>query len=141
MNKYKLLKFWISVVSACIPLYGLEAQTVYMSPNGSDEGEGTYSKPFKTFEKSIAYLSSILITKNQSATQQFRIILKDGTYHITHPLQITNQNWIGHNNLIIEGDKDALPIIKGSVRLQAFKKVSGKLWEINLLNLLNLKKY
>lgn len=138
MGKHIKLKFCLLFTIICIT--GLYAQiVVYMSPNGSDQGQGTYGKPFKTFEKSISYLSSIKTKKNQLTTQQFQIILKGGTYYVDHPLQITNQNWIGYNNLIIEGDKDDLPIIKGSVHLQAFKKISDKLWKMNLSNLLKEK--
>lgn len=137
MYKHIKLKFCLIFSIICIiGIQSLNAQIViYMSPNGSDHGEGTFDNPFKTFEKSISYLSSTPIKKNQSETQS-RIILKNGTYHINKPLQITRQNWTGINNLVIEGDKDASAIIKGSVRLEGFKKISDSLWEMNLSNLL-----
>jgi len=81
---------------------------IHVSVNGSDNGDGSPSRPFKTLMRAQAAVR--LINSTNSVTVQ----LADGTYRLTKPLRFTAQDG-GHNSYIVtwEAAPGAHPVISG----------------------------
>lgn len=67
--------------------YTPDANGIYVSPEGSDEGEGTYESPYQTIPTAI-----------NSASNGKTIYLAGGTYYISSSLSITKSlNFVGYD--------------------------------------------
>lgn len=98
---------------------------VYVSTKGNDSYNGSSNYPVKSLVKAIA-LASDLKGENQ------KIIVAGGEYILNSSIEINSALWIGQKNLLVEGDKDHMPIIKGSVSVGKFTKRSGAFWTLDL---------
>ncbi|KAF5050116.1 Right handed beta helix region [anaerobic digester metagenome] len=98
---------------------------IYVSTKGNDSYNGSSNYPVKSLVKAIA-LASDLKGENQ------KIIVAGGEYILNSSIEINSALWIGQKNLLVEGDKDHMPIIKGSVSVGKFTKRSGAFWTLDL---------
>ncbi|BBD44453.1 Hypothetical protein PEIBARAKI_4446 [Petrimonas sp. IBARAKI] len=98
---------------------------VYVSTKGNDSYNGSGNYPVKSLVKAIA-LASDLKGENQ------KIIVAGGEYILNSSIEINSALWIGQKNLLVEGDKDHMPILKGSVSVGKFTKRSGAFWTLDL---------
>lgn len=98
---------------------------IYVSTKGNDSYNGSSNYPVKSLVKAIA-LASDLKGENQ------KIIVFGGEYILNSSIEINSALWIGQKNLLVEGDKDHMPIIKGSVSVGKFTKRSGAFWTLDL---------
>ena len=102
----------------------------YISPNGKGDNPGTKNYPFSSINDALEKIAQM--RKNTHLTNDVDIIVRGGTYYITEPIIITPNNWDGNGKLTIRGEKNNTPIIKGSLRLQHFEKISDKLWKMDI---------
>lgn len=98
---------------------------VYVSTEGNDSYDGSKNRPVKSLEKAVAIASNL---KGKSQ----KIIISGGEYTLNAPISINTALWNGQKNLLIEGDKNDMPIIKGSVPVGKFTKRSGNFWTLDL---------
>lgn len=98
---------------------------IYVSTKGNDSYNGSSNYPVKSLVKAIA-LASDLKGENQ------KIIVAGGEYILNSSIEINSALWIGQKNLLVEGNKDHMPIIKGSVSVGKFTKRSGAFWTLDL---------
>ena len=110
----------------------------YISPNGKDDNPGTKSYPFSSINVALEKIAQM--RKNTHLTNDVDIIVRGGTYYITEPIIITPNKWDGNGKLTIRGEKNKTPIIKGSLRLQHFVKISDKLWKMDISQFISRNK-
>ena len=110
----------------------------YISPNGKDDNPGTKSYPFSSINVALEKIAQM--RKNTHLTNDVDIIVRGGTYYITEPIIITPNKWDGNGKLTIRGEKNNTPIIKGSLRLQHFEKISDKLWKMDISQFISRNK-
>jgi len=81
---------------------------IYVSVNGSDNGDGSQSRPFKTLARTQTAVRLV------NATNSVTVQLADGTYRLATPLRFTAQDG-GHNSYIVtwEAAPGAHPVISG----------------------------
>lgn len=81
----------------------------YISPSGSNRGDGSKETPWKTLE--------FAIEQSRKNKNYVSIILKDGMYTLDKPLELNIQ----HSNMNIMAANGAHPIISGGVKISGWK--------------------
>jgi len=91
---------------------------VYVSPKGSDSAAGTINHPVQT----LAHARDLARTKAQK-----RVLLVGGTYRLTHPLKLSQQD----SGISFAATNGAHPIISGAVQITGWKLTDAKrnLWK------------
>lgn len=102
----------------------------YISPNGNDKNAGTESLPFGSINGALDNIARM--RKGNRVKRDVDIILKSGTYYLAEPILITPNNWDGNGKLTIRGEDNNTPVLKGSIRLQQFERVSDRLWKMDI---------
>ena len=82
-------------------IFSQSGNTIYISPEGSDDNDGSLDFPFKT------------ITKGVNSLNSGTIILLDGIYK--EEVLINNKS-----NIIIKGDNSGNPVIDGTINLSDY---------------------
>ncbi len=121
----KILVLIMILLNACLCIHS----QVYISTRGNDSYDGSKNHPVKSLEKAIAIVSHL---KNENQ----KIVISGGVYTLKTSIHIDSELWNGQKNLLIEGDKTNMPIIKGSVSVGNFTKQSGKFWTLDLSSFL-----
>lgn len=98
---------------------------VYVSTGGNDRYDGGKNSPVRSLERAMA-IASQLKGENQ------KIIISGGEYILNTPVGINTALWKGQKNLLIEGDRNNMPVIKGSVSVGKFTRRSGNFWMLDL---------
>lgn len=101
---------------------------IYVSNAGNDSYNGSKDRPFKSIKKAMTTASNYL-SGNQ---KEIKIILASGEYILDAPIEINPALWRGTNNLVVEGAKESMPVIKGSVSAGKFTKRAGNFWTLDL---------
>ena len=94
----------------------INASTVYVSPQGSDQSPGTRSRPFATLNRAIA------ATRSMSSMQKRRIVLRSGQYWETAVVLDARDN-----GLVIQAAKGEDPVLFGGRLLTGFRTNDGPL--------------
>lgn len=102
------------------------ARTYYVSPQGNNEGAGTYDDPFKNIEYALFAQKNF----KYDIADDMEIILFEGTYYLDDTLKISHFNNIDGHTLTIRADENARVIISGGKRI--------KQWEPVLVNGVNI---
>lgn len=104
------------------PLKLSENETaIYISTSGSDENDGSFEKPFLTFEAAQKQLRKI----NDSMQGNIYIVFREGVYKEKIALYQTDSGENGFN-VIIKSYPDENVEIFGGREVSGFKKVKGK---------------
>ena len=94
----ELEKHGFIFVFVILGMYNVWAQDYFVSPNGSDNGKGTESNPWKTIERAIFELRKIRKAKTDHVT----VNLKAGTHYLSRTLWMnkkdSNMDIVAHNN-------------------------------------------
>lgn len=100
-------------------------RTIYVSPKGSDESDGTEKQPYRTLEKARNEIRKI----NSDMSGDILVILDDGVYYLEQPLELTEQD-SGSNGykIIYKAAPGKQPILSGGRALPAMQKAEGELW-------------
>ncbi|MCG6191236.1 alpha-L-fucosidase [Maribellus maritimus] len=100
----------------CLASYSCFGQTVYISPIGSDNNQGTHEKPFGTLKKARDYLAELPSNGSQ------QVVLKDGVYHLEQTFLLLPQH-SGEQNAQItyRAENEGQVIISGAKAFEALE--------------------
>ena len=104
----------------------------YVAPNGNDQNIGTsLQAPFQTFTRAQQAVRDLKATG--TLTEQVTIYIKGGTYSITEPLLLTDED-SGNERCPIT--YTALPgekvLLSGGERINGWKRYKGDIWVTTL---------
>jgi hypothetical protein len=102
----------------------------HVSPTGNDHNDGARDNPFATIPGALKQIKALRADGKLHGNVE--LIVQEGEYRITHPIIITPSVWDGNDTLFIKAEKGNSPIIKGSISLGKFQRVSENLWEMDL---------
>lgn len=101
-------------------------KTLWVSPDGSDDAEGSENAPFKTIKRAKDELVNI----TPDMTGDIIINIKPGEYFIDETLDFTNEHG-GKNgyNVIIRGyNKLSKPLLSGGEKIENWEKQENGIW-------------
>jgi len=84
------MKRLIAGVMTMAGAWGALGATFYVSPTGNDANAGTREKPFATVVRARDAVRTALA--DRAGTGEIRVILKDGTYGLEQPLELTSED-------------------------------------------------
>ncbi len=98
---------------------------IHVSNNGSDDGDGSQSRPFKTLTRAQAAV------RLSNVTNSVTVQLADGTYRLAEPLRFTARDG-GHNSYIVswEAVPGTHPVISGGAPVTDWRLADAtrKVW-------------
>lgn len=127
MKKTVYLSLFLFFLSFAIPLF---SNPFYVSTHGDDQNDGTNSKPFASLSGAMKKIQSL--RNNDQQTGNVVLVIRQGEYRLSAPIILTNDLWDGKDTLFIRGEEENRPVIKGSIQLDSFEKVSDNLWKITI---------
>ncbi|MBU2995062.1 right-handed parallel beta-helix repeat-containing protein [Cellulophaga baltica] len=128
MRKQKILVGLLCVFSSIV----LNAQVeIYVSPTGDDINVGSEKEPLA----SLTGARNLIRTykKGTDSSISFTVIVKDGFYEMTEPLQLsTIDSGSSENPIVYKAEKGAKPIFSGGKKITGFKVNEDGLWETSI---------
>lgn len=113
-----------SSVTSFTTAAGVQA-VFYVSPDGSDSGDGTIDSPFATLEQARDAVRKI----NGSMSGDIVVYLRGGDYRITKPVEFdTRDSGSGGHTIRYEAYESETPVINGATQVTGWKKYNDKLW-------------
>ena len=102
---------------------------IHVSPQGSDEGDGSVAHPFRSLMRAKASVRTL------NGDHDVTLRIADGTYRLDSPLRFTAEDG-GHNGFIVrwEGVEGAHPVISGSIPVIAWRLADTQrgIWSANI---------
>ena len=94
---------------------------IYVSPQGSDDGDGSRERPFRSLPRAKAAVR----TFNRDHDVTVRIA--DGTFRLDAPLRFSTDDG-GHNGFTVrwEGEEGTHPVISGGVRVTGWRLADAR---------------
>ncbi len=97
----------------------------YVSPEGSDSGDGSLDSPFATLERARDEVRKV----NGSMTGDIVVYLRGGDYRITEPVEFdTRDSGTGGCKVRYEAYEGETPVINGAQKVTGWTKFNDKLW-------------
>ena len=116
------------IASAEPDVSGVTAQ-FFVSPDGSDSGEGSFESPFKT----IGAARDAVRRLNGDMSGDIVVYLRGGDYRITEPVVFdTRDSGTNGHKIIYTAYKDEVPVINGAQKVSGWTKYNDKLWSASL---------
>lgn len=116
------------IASAEPDVSGVTAQ-FFVSPDGSDSGEGSFESPFKT----IGAARDAVRRLNGDMSGDIVVYLRGGDYRITEPVVFdTRDSGTNGHKIIYTAYKDEVPVINGAQKVSGWTKYNDKLWSAPL---------
>ena len=108
------------------PIRAADAETVfYVSPDGSDAGDGSAEAPFRTLEAARDAV--------RGAGGNVTVYLHGGTYRLTDPLTFTPEDSADAGcRITYKAFEGETPVISGAVPVTGWTKQNDKLWTATL---------
>ncbi|WP_028518148.1 carbohydrate-binding protein [Ruminococcus flavefaciens] len=107
---------------------GMQA-VFFVSPDGSDSGDGTIEAPFATLEKARDEVRKI----NGDMTGDIVVYLRGGDYRLTQPVEFdTRDSGTGGFTVRYEAYDKEVPVINGAQQVTGWTKYNDKLWSAPL---------
>ena len=107
----------------------LRKAVFYVSPDGSDNSDGSVGSPFATLEKARDEVRKI----NGSMSGDIIVYLRGGDYRITKPVEFdTRDSGNGGFTVRYEAYNGETPVINGAQKVTGWKKYNDKLWSAPL---------
>ena len=86
---------------------------IYVSPQGDDAHNGTRATPIRTLQRAV---------QMSRGAKDRRIILRDGTYRLTAPLELTPaDSGIAGHDLVFTAAPGEHPVLSGAVRIEHWR--------------------
>lgn len=112
----KITKY-LSVAVLLLLMTGCFDNNIYMSPKGSDNGDGTKSNPVASLEKAKEIAS-------QRPDKKTVVIVEDGEYLITKTLRLTSEDSGSEKTpTVYRAARGASPVFTGSKKLTDWKRL------------------
>lgn len=101
----------------------------FVSPDGSDNGDGSINSPFKSLEAARDAVRNV--SGNMSG--DITVYLRGGDYRLTQPVVFDTRD-SGKNgySIIYKAYEDEVPVINGSEQVTGWSKYNDKLWSAPL---------
>ena len=116
------------IASAEPDVSGVTAQ-FFVSPDGSDSGDGSFESPFKT----IGAARDAVRRLNGDMSEDIVVYLRGGDYRITEPVVFdTRDSGTNGHKIIYTAYKDEVPVINGAQKVSGWTKYNDKLWSAPL---------
>ena len=101
----------------------------YVSPDGSDSGDGSLASPFRTLEAARDAVRKV----NSDMSADITVYLRGGDYRITEPVVFdTRDSGTNGHSVIYKAYADEVPVINGSEQVTGWSKYNDKLWSAPL---------
>ena len=100
INNKKFLLFFIFVFTLCMLLPAVSANnnTIYVSPDAGDDGDGSMSNPYNSISKALGDVSA----------EKKTIVLENGTYFENNINIVKSVNIIGVDDAVVDGGNRAI---------------------------------
>lgn len=109
-----------SIMMMALPLMGF-AKDIYVSPQGSDDNDGTAGKPVKTLRIALRMAREARRLNDPSAKDGITIRLNDGTYSLHEPIYIRPEDsGTPSSPTVITGSQNA--VLSGGCSVTGWKK-------------------
>ena len=120
---YLLMLLFITVLS---PINGISQ--LYVSPKGNDAQVGTKDAPYLTLASALRKARELRRLNDPSITNGIHIIMEDGLYPLEEPVFIRREDaGTTASPTTIEAAPGAHPVLSGGVKINGWKKVTGKI--------------
>lgn len=83
---YTIAKKYLLLGTYLLSLQQLEAQTIYVAPNGKDSWPGTEKKPVATFAQAQQ------LAREFATEQEVKVIFEDGIYYLPQTIRFTSKD-------------------------------------------------
>ena len=124
-NQQQKVFLWISFLLVCLTLESQAALTIYVSPEGSDEGAGTRIAPFQSLERARDAIRQIKKSRGRIPSGGFIVELQEGTYELDKPLELTAEDSGAKGSPIVYRAQPGKEVrISGGKRIANFQKVT-----------------
>ena len=101
---------------------------VWLSPKGSDEGDGTESNPFSTLQKALLHVRHLRARLKGHIFPEVQFILKGGTYRLSTPLELTEEDsGVAGSIVVIKAAPGESPVISGGQLLKGWENAKDVL--------------
>ena len=103
------------------------ADSLYVSPTGSDSNPGTRAKPIRTLQ----HARDLVRAMNQNMSGDITVWLAGGTYRLTEPLTLdARDSGTGGHDVIYTAMAGQKPVVSGGVQITGWKLVDAakNLW-------------
>lgn len=121
LHRYFLLLLAILFYSS------LSAIDLYVSPVGNDDNPGTKKLPLATLTGARNAIRNL--RSENSPVDGINVIIMDGSYYLTKPLFLTEEDSGDKNfQIVYRAASGANPVFKGGIEIGGWEKVSDKLW-------------
>lgn len=114
-------------------MHTLHAGNIYVSPNGSDQQNGSAAQPKATLAAALQQAREWRRLHDPAIQQGIHIILKGGTYYLYEPVFIRPEDaGTAESPTFIEAEKGEHPVLSGAVTIDAWKPYKGKIQVANI---------
>ena len=90
INQSGRIILFITLIIIILP-YSLWAKTIYVSPSGNDDNQGTKDKPVATFARAQ------ILARQSSNKEPVDVVFEKGVYYLPQSIQFTSDDCIGRN--------------------------------------------
>ena len=124
MQKF-ITTFLFSYLICSLSVY---SNPFYLATNGKDTNSGTMDSPFATVTGALEHIQTL--RNKGEISGNVELIIQQGEYRLTSSIILSNSMWDGKDTLFIRGQEGNIPIIKGSLNIGRFEKMSDNLWKV-----------
>ncbi len=95
-----------------------EASYIFVSPEGDDQDDGSFEKPYRTLEK----VKSVVRGRVDDAKGDIVVTLRGGDYFLDEPLRFTEKDsGKNFNKVVYRAYPDEVPVIKGGWKVKGWE--------------------
>ena len=121
------LPAFLAFLACMLCMAGYAQQPIWVSPNGSDKNDGTAAKPYATLPAALRAVREQRRLNRNTATTDYQIVLKSGTYVITDPVFLRPEDaGTPQSQTIITAAPREKPVLSGGIAITNWKPFSGK---------------
>ncbi len=114
------------VLLLCCYLVG-GAQTIYVSPDGNDNNQGSFSQPLVSLEGARDKIKELRLQGNLKDSVFVKIA--GGTYYLDRPFELKYEDsGTEKSPVLFIGDSDDRPVFCGGMEVGPFEVLSPRLW-------------
>jgi len=119
------LYFLTMAVMLCM---NLSAKDIYVSTKGNNLNPGTKAQPLANLEGARDRIRQS--RKSGNLNEEVRVIVSNGTYFVTEPLLLTDQD-SGTESFPVtyKAEEGANPVFNGGIPIKNWEKVTDKVWK------------
>ena len=132
LQKHSSFIFFFVILGMFIDVWG--AQNYFVTPNGSNNGDGTESNPWPTIEKAIFELRKI---RKGKTTDHVTVNLMAGTHYMSKILWMNKKD----SNMSIVAHNDADVTISGGVQENLVWAKQGDHFSARVSNIMEIENW